>query len=214
MINYAEFLPVMLDATWVTLTIFFLTALLSLPLGIIVSIVRKSKYKIFSVPIRIYQLIMRGTPLILQLMFVAYAPFYIFGISIDRFPSVIIAFVINYAAYFSEIFRAGIESIPQGQYEAAKVLGYTKTQTFLKIILPQVIKRILPTMGSEFMTLIKDTALAYTIGVSEIYKVAQTSSSHYFVVTPLIIAGVFYLVMNAIVEISFKKIENKLNYYN
>lgn len=214
MINYSEFFPVMLDATWVTLTIFFLTALLSVPLGIIVAIIRKSKYRIFSIPIKIYQLIMRGTPLILQLMFVAYAPFYLFGISIDRFPSVIIAFVINYAAYFSEIFRSGIESIPKGQYEAAKVLGYTKFQTFWQIILPQVIKRILPTIGSEFMTLIKDTALAYTIGVSEIYKVAQGASGNYFIVTPLIIAGLFYLVMNAIVEISFKKIENKLNYYN
>lgn len=214
MIDYAQFFPVILDATWVTLAIFFLTALLSVPLGILVAIIRKSKYKVFSIPIRIYQLIMRGTPLILQLMFVAYAPFYIFGTSIPRFPSVIIAFVVNYAAYFSEIFRAGIESIPSGQYEAAKVLGYTKIQTFFSIILPQVIKCILPTMGSEFMTLIKDTALAYTIGVSEIYKVAQTTSSHYFNVTPLIIAGLFYLIMNAIVEVSFKKIENKLNYYN
>lgn len=203
----------LLDGTAVALQIFFITTLASVPLGILVSLGRMSKIKIISVPIRIYQLIIRGTPLILQLLFFAFAPYYIFGINLDRFTACLIAFIVNYTAYYAEIFRSGISSIPKGQYEACKVLGYTKFQTFTQIILPQVIKVIMPTLGSESMTLIKDTALAYTVGVTELYRVASTIQSATFDITPLIVAGIFYLIMNAIVEFIFRKAENKLDYY-
>lgn len=203
----------MLEGTVVSLKIFFLTVAFSVPLGVLVALGRMSKFKWISQIVRFYQLVMRGTPLILQLLFFAFAPYYIFGYNLERFLACMLAFVINYAAYFGEIFRSGISSIPEGQYEAAKVLGYSKFQTFIKIILPQVIKIIMPTMGSEFMTLIKDTALAYTVGITELYRVASTAQSKYFDITPLVFAGIFYLVMNTVVEYLFKKIENKLDYY-
>lgn len=203
----------MLNASATTLEIFFLTLLFALPLGLIVSFGRMSKFWIINMPVRFYLLIMRGTPLILQLFFFYFAPYYMFGMKLDRFHAAILAMALNYAAYFAEIYRSGIESMPKGQYEAATVLGFTKAQTFFKIILPQVIKRILPPMGNEFMTLIKDTALVTVIGVAEIYQLATDMMSKQFSMVPIIMAGVFYLVMNSVVSKGFHIAEKKLSYY-
>lgn len=197
----------------VSLEIFFLTLLFSLPLGMLVALGSMSGKKLIKKPIRIYILIMRGTPLILQLVFVLYAPFYLFGINLNRFTAAIIAFVLNYAAYMSEIYRAGIESIPIGQYEAASVLGFTKFQTFFRIVLPQVVKRILPPVSNEVITLIKDTALVQVVGISELFRVAQNEASRVFSTNPLFIAGIFYFVMNWLVTKVFHSMEERLSYY-
>lgn len=206
-------IPNMLSASSMTLKIFFYTIILSIPLGFVVALLRGSRFKIISVPIQIYQLIFRGTPLMLQLFFFMYGPYYIFGFSFDRFVACILAFVINYAAYFGEIFRGGIGAIPKGQYEAAKVLGYTKFQTFMRVILPQVVKHVIPATGNELMTLVKDTSLAQVIAIEELFDVATSAGSKYFSTVPIIVAALFYLIMNTIVEVSFKVIEKKLNYY-
>lgn len=203
----------MLVATGTVFKIFLLTIIMSIPLGFLVAFARESRFKIISIPTRIYQLIFRGTPLMLQLYFFMYGPYYLFDFSFGRFNACIIAFVINYAAYFGEIFRGGIASIPKGQYEAAKVLGYNKFQTFIHIVLPQVVKHVLPATGNEFMTLVKDTSLAQVISVAEIFNVATNATSRYFSTVPLIVAGIFYLVMNTVVELFFKSLEKKLNYY-
>ncbi|MDF2544318.1 MAG: hypothetical protein K0S47_4036 [Herbinix sp.] len=203
----------MLSATVVVLQIFVLTLLFSIPFGFVVALARRSKFRLISVPIQIYQLIFRGTPLMLQLFFFMYGPYYIFGFSFNRFTACIIAFVVNYAAYFGEIFRGGIAAIPKGQYEAAKVLGYTKFQTFMRIILPQVIKHVIPATGNELMTLVKDTSLAQVISVAELFRVASNAGSKYFSTIPIIVAAVFYLVMNTVVELVFKLIEKRMNYY-
>jgi polar amino acid transport system permease protein len=158
-------------------------------------------------------MIMRGTPLILQLIFVYFAPYYIFGSSTNRFTAVIIAYSINYAAYYAEIYRGGIQSIDRGQLEAASVLGFSKLRTFTHIVMPQVVKRIMPAMGNEVITLVKDTALAQTIGVAELFRVAQNASARQFSTMPIFIAGIFYFIMNAIVSKSFDHIERKLDYY-
>ena len=196
-----------------TLSIFFCTMVFSLPLGLILCLGRMSRFKLVSWPIRFYLLIMRGTPLILQLSVFYFAPAKLLGIRIDRFPAAIIAMSLNYAAYFAEIYRSGLESMPKGQKEAATVLGFTKTQSFFKITLPQVIKRILPPMGSEFMTLVKDTALVSVIAVPELYKLATESMSARSSVIPIIMAGAFYLAMNSIVARCFYMAEKKLSYY-
>lgn len=203
----------MLEGTIVSLRIFFLTILFSLPLGFVVAKGRMTRISIIRWITDLYIQIMRGTPLILQLIFVYFAPYYIFGASYDRFTACIIAFVINYSAYFAEIYRSGLQSIDKGQYEAAKVLGFSRSYTFFHIVLPQVIKRILPALGNEVITLVKDTALAQTIGVSELFRVAQTASSRVFSTVPIFIAGVFYFVMNYIVSRLFSAFEKKLSYY-
>ena len=205
---------ILLKASGVSLKIFFLTLLFSLPLGLPLAAARMSKNPLLSVPARVFMLIVRGTPLILQLIFVYFAPYYIFKVSYDRFTAAIIAMSVNYAAYFAEIYRGGIESIPRGQYEAGKVLGFTKMQTFFRIVLPQVVKRILPATGNEVITLVKDTALVSVIGVSELLMVAKERQSAMFSFVPLFIAGVFYFVMNWGVSFIFQKIEKKLSYYN
>ncbi|HON14504.1 MAG TPA: amino acid ABC transporter permease [Treponema sp.] len=208
-----QLLGQMLSGTMVSLLVFFLTLLFSIPLALPVALARRSKSKILRVPVSLYVLVMRGTPLILQLIFVYFAPYYLFGISYDRFTAVIIAFAVNYAAYFAEIYRGGIDAIPKGQWEAAKVLGLTRTQTLFKIILPQVVRRILPAMGNEVITLVKDTALAQTIGVAELFRVAQNASARQFSTLPIFIAGVFYFVMNWLVTVAFEAAEKKLSYY-
>lgn len=211
-LNYL--IPNMLEATGTTLEIFFLTLIFSIPLGFLVALGRRSRIWIIAFPIRIYQLIFRGTPLMLQLIFFLYAPYYIFGYNYpNRMIACILAFAINYAAYFGEIFRGGIASIPKGQYEAAKILGYTKVQTFLRIVLPQVVKNVIPATGNELMTLVKDTSLAQVIAVVELFRVASTAQSKYVSTIPIVVAAVFYLVMNTIVEMSFKAIEKKFDYY-
>jgi len=206
-------LLLMLEGTYTSLKIFFLTLLFSLPLGLLVARGRMSKYRVVSSLVNGYIMIMRGTPLILQLIFVYFAPYYIFGTSTDRFTAVIIAFVINYAAYFAEIYRGGIQSIAQGQIEASSVLGFSKVHTFTHIVMPQVVKTIMPSMGNEVITLVKDTALAQTIGVAELFRVAQNAAAREFSTTPIFIAGLFYFIMNGVVSKSFDLIEKKLDYY-
>ena len=194
--------------------IFALTLLFALPLGFIVAKGRMSKLWPVKTLVNIYIQIMRGTPLILQLIFVYFAPYYIFGVSYDRFTAVIIAFVINYAAYFAEIYRSGLQAIDKGQYEASRVLGFNKLYTFFHIILPQVFKIILPALAGEVITLVKDTALAQTIGVAELFRAAQNAASREFSTMPIFIAGVFFFVMNYLVSKFFNKVEDKMNYYD
>ena len=200
----------------VSVEIFFLTLLFSLPLGLIVAFGRMSKNVIVKGIVKIYIAIMRGTPLMLQLIVVYFAPFYAFGIKISqsyRFIAVIIAFSINYAAYFAEIYRAGIESMPVGQYEAAKVLGYSKIQTFFKIIFPQVVKRILPPITNETITLVKDTSLAFVIAVAEMFTIAKQIGAKDTSVMPLMIAGIFYFIFNYMVAFFMEFLEKKTSYY-
>ncbi|MGI6086272.1 MAG: amino acid ABC transporter permease [Acetivibrionales bacterium] len=199
----------------VSFEIFALTLIFSLPLGLFVAFGRMSKNFIIRNIVKFYISIMRGTPLMLQLMVVYFGPYYLFGWSIKgyRFMAVIIGFIINYAAYFAEIYRGGIESMEIGQYEAAKILGYSKSQTFLKIILPQVIKRILPSVTNEVITLIKDTSLAFVISVSEMFTTAQAIAAAQKTTTPFIAAGIFYYVFNYIVAYIMEWLEKKVGYY-
>ena len=200
----------------VSIEIFFLTLLFALPLGLIVSFGRMSKNSLLRGFVKIYIAIMRGTHLMLQLIVVYFAPYYVLGIKIAqsyRFVATIIAFSINYAAYFAEIYRAGIESIPVGQYEAAKVLGYNKVQTFFKIIMPQVIKRILPPVTNETITLVKDTSLAFVIAVTEMFTIAKQISAKEANVMPLMVAGVFYFIFNYLVAFFMEYLEKKTSYY-
>lgn len=197
----------------VAIEVFVLTLVFSLPLGLLACYGRMSKWALVREPVKFYLLIMRGTPLILQLFFFFYMPFYVFGGMLPRFWAAILTCSINYAAYFAEIYRGGIESMPKGQYEAANVLGFSKGQTFFKIILPQVIKRILPSMGNEFMTLVKDTALVSVIGVAELYQIATDTMSKESTIIPLVVAGGFYLLMNSIVAKCFELAERKIGYY-
>ena len=211
--NYQVLLTEMLEGTLMTLRIFFSTLLFALPLGLLVSLGRMSKIKIINWPVRLFILIMRGTPLMLQLLFVFYGLKPLFGIQLDRVIAAQVAFALNYAAYFAEIYRGGIESIPDGQYEAAKVLGFNKKQTFFRIILPQVVKRIIPPMGNEFITLVKDTSLAQVIAVVELLKVTNNWVSSAVSMVPFVIAAVFYLVMNGVVTRCFTIAEKRLSYY-
>ena len=211
--NYQVLLSQMLEGTLMSLRIFFSTLLFSLPLGLLVALGRMSKNPIINLPVRFYILVMRGTPLMLQLLFIFYGLKPIFGIQLDRVISAQVAFALNYAAYFAEIFRGGIEGIPQGQHEAAKVLGFTKKQTFFRIVLPQVVKRIIPPMGNEFITLVKDTSLAQAIGVVELLRITENWVSSAVDMTPFLIAGIFYLVMNGIVTRCFTVAEQRLSYY-
>lgn len=210
--NFQLLFQEMLKGTQFTVLIFLLTLLFSLPLGLIVSFGRMSKYKVIRYPVQLYLLIMRGTPLMLQLMFVFFG-MPLIGIVFDRFTACIIAFSLNYAAYFAEIYRGGIESISQGQYEASKVLGFTRGQTFFKIVLPQVVKRIMPPMGNEFITLVKDTSLALTISVVELMNITKMFANSSVSVVPYIVAALFYLIMNGVVTLFFSAAEKKLSYY-
>lgn len=199
-----------------TVEIFVLTLVFSLPLGLVISFGRMSKHKILKTIVKIYISIMRGTPLMLQLIVVYFAPYYVFGMKISqsyRFVAVILAFSLNYAAYFAEIYRAGIESMPVGQYEAAHILGYTKGQTFMRIILPQVVKRILPPITNETITLVKDTSLASVLALAEMFALAKQVAASEASVVPLMVAGVFYYVFNFIVATGMEKLEEALNYY-
>ena len=198
-----------------TLGIFFLTLIGSLPLGMVVALLRKSRFKVVRGIISVYISIIRGTPLMLQLLAWYFGPFYLFGMNIGnwRFPALIIGFVVNYAAYFAEIYRGGIESIPAGQYEAAEVLGYTKSQTFMKIILPQVVKIIMPSVTNEVITLVKDTSLAFTLAYQEVFSLAKQISASQTSFMPFLIAGVFYFAANYIVERVMIRIEKSMDYY-
>ena len=198
-----------------TCAIFFLTLLFSLPLGMIVALLRMSRIKVVSAVTRFIINVLRGTPLMLQLLAVTYGPYYLFGVTVARSKliPVVIAFSINYAAYFAEIYRGGIESIPIGQYEAAEVLGYSKLQTFMRIILPQVIKRIMPSVTNEVVTLVKDTSLAFTVSYQEMFTIGKQIANSQTSFMPFLVAGAFYYIFNVIVDWVMGRIEKRLDYY-
>lgn len=199
-----------------TVGIFALTLLFSLPLGLLISFGRMSKYRPLSLVVKVYISLMRGTPLMLQLLVVFFGPYYLFRMNIGgnwRFLAIIIGFVLNYAAYFAEIYRSGIESMPAGQYEAAKLLGYSRVQTFVLIILPQVIKRILPAVTNEVITLVKDTSLAFALAYMEMFTIAKQIAAANTTFVPFVVAAVFYYVFNLIVAVAMELIEKKLSYY-
>lgn len=203
--------------------IFFFTLIFSLPLGLIVAAGKMSKIKTISAFFTVYVSVLRGTPLMLQLLLVYFGPYYLFGVTTGnieigpfnyRFIATIIGFSLNYAAYFAEIFRGGIQSMPKGQYEAAQVLGFTKMQTYFKIILPQVVKRVLPSAGNEIITLVKDTSLAQVLAVTEMFTQASALASAQVSVMPFIVAGLFYYLMNVTIEMILGLFEKSMNYYS
>ncbi|MFP5528386.1 amino acid ABC transporter permease [Peptococcus simiae] len=197
-----------------TLAIFFITLVLAMPLGFVVMLLKKSPFKPISLLTTFYISVMRGTPLMLQLMFVYFGPYYLFGLSSpDRFRAAIVAFVFNYAAYFAEIYRGGFEAIPRGQLEAAEVLGLSKAQTFFKIQLPQVMKTVMPSITNEVITLVKDTSLAMVISVSETFIIAKAMAAREASMSPYLAVAVFYYAMNYLVAFIMDRIEKGLNYY-
>lgn len=199
-----------------TLEIFLLTLLFAIPLGLVVCVARRSSFKPLNYLVKIYISIMRGTPLMLQLIVVFFGPFFIFGFHLSatyRFVAIIISFTLNYAAYFAEIFRGGMDSIPKGQYEAAKILGYSKTQTFFSITLPQMFKITLPSITNETITLVKDTSLAFVLAIPEMFTVAKQIAAANASIMALLIAGVFYYVFNAVVAYIMAYIEKQMDYY-
>ena len=199
-----------------SIEIFTVTLLVSLPLGLLISFGRMSKNPVLRAAVKFYISIMRGTPLMIQLMVVYFGPYYLFGIRVGngyRLWAAFIGFAVNYAAYFAEIYRSGIQSMPAGQYEAAKLLGYTKYQTFFRIIFPQVVKRILPSITNEVITLVKDTSLAFTISVMEMFTVAKALASSQVSMVPFVAAGLFYYIFNLLVASFMEYAEKKMNYY-
>ena len=188
----------------VSLQIFAFTLLGSLPLGMLVAFARMSRFKPLALLARLYISIMRGTPLMLQM----------FAIYFSKWYATIVAFIINYAAYFAEIYRSGIQSIPRGQHEAAQVLGYSKAQTFVRIVLPQVVKRIMPSITNEVITLVKDTSLAFSIGVIEMFTVAKQLVARQVSMLPFAIAAAFYWIFNLLIDFIAGRIERKLSYYH
>lgn len=199
-----------------SIEIFTVTLLVSLPLGLLISFGRMSKNPVLRAAVKFYISIMRGTPLMLQLMVVYFGPYYLFGIRVGngyRLWAAFIGFAVNYAAYFAEIYRSGIQSMPAGQYEAAKLLGYTKYQTFFRIIFPQVVKRILPSITNEVITLVKDTSLAFTISVMEMFTVAKALASSQVSMVPFVAVGLFYYIFNLLVASFMEYAEKKMNYY-
>ena len=206
----------LMDGMWISLEIFAVTLVTSLILGLILCMGRISRFSILRMLIRFYISVMRGTPLLLQLMVVYFGPNLLFGIKISsgyRLTAVLIGFSLNYAAYFAEIYRAGIESVPKGQYEAAKVLGYTKAQTFFLIVMPQVIKRVLPPVTNETITLVKDTSLAFGIAVAEMFTTAKQIAASQASMMPYLFAALFYYIFNLIIAAAFSALEKKLSYY-
>ena len=215
--NFAIIAQQLVSGMGSSLMIFVLTLLFSMPLGLLVAFGRMSKIKPLQAVIKVFIAILRGTPLMLQLLVVNFAPYYLFRISLlrwYRFAAIIIGFSINYAAYFAEIYRSGIESIPKGQYEAASVLGYNKNQTFFRIIFPQMVKRVLPPVTNEVITLVKDTSLAFVLAYEEMFTVAKQIASARTSIMPLFVAGVFYFIFNGVVAFAMERIEKKLSYYH
>ena len=215
--NFAIITQQLVSGMGSSLMIFVLTLLFSMPLGLLVAFGRMSKIKPLQAVIKVFIAILRGTPLMLQLLVVNFAPYYLFRISLPRWyrlAAIIIGFSINYAAYFAEIYRSGIESIPKGQYEAASVLGYNKNQTFFRIIFPQMVKRVLPPVTNEVITLVKDTSLAFVLAYEEMFTVAKQIASARTSIMPLFVAGVFYFIFNGVVAFAMERIEKKLSYYH
>ena len=207
-----EILPSLMNGALITLEVFFLVLVLSIPLGIVIAFIMRFNIKLLNYFINIYIWIMRGTPLLLQLIFIYYVLPSV-GIRFDRLPAAIIAFTLNYAAYFAEIFRGGIATIPQGQYEAAKVLKFNPFDTVRYIILPQVTKIVLPSVFNEVMSLVKDTSLVYALGISDLILASRTAANRDASLIPMFLAGAIYLLMIGIVTILAKKLEKKFSYY-
>lgn len=214
--SIAKMISQLAGGMMVSIQIFVVTLIFSLPLGLLVAFGRMSKNRMISSLVKFYISVMRGTPLMLQLMVVYFGPYYLLGIKVSnsyRLWAAFIGFVVNYAAYFAEIYRSGIQSMPAGQYEAARLLGYGKNQTFFRIILPQVIKRILPSVTNEVITLVKDTSLAFTISVMEMFTMAKALASSQTSMVPFIAAGLFYYTFNLLVAVGMEWAEQKLSYY-
>ncbi len=213
----ATMLELLGSGLMLTLQVFVTTLVGALPLGVVVALCRMSRFKPLALITRFYISVMRGTPLMLQLMALMFGPYYLFGLQMGpdwKYWACSIGFIINYAAYFGEIYRSGLQSIPRGQYEAAEVLGYTRAQTFMKIILPQVAKRILPAMSNEVITLVKDTSLAFVVGIMEMFTQAKALAASQVSMVPYLLAGVIYWVFNFIVEMILTRIEKKMSYYH
>ena len=207
-----SFIPQVLEGLKVTIEIFIITLILSIPLGAIIALGRISKIKILKSITGIYVLILRGTPLLLQILFIFFG-LPLINISIPRFPAAILAMVLNYGAYFGEIFRAGILSIDKGQFEGAEVLGLSKKDTFFRIIMPQALKRIFPPVANEIITLVKDTALVYVVGLDELLKVAKIASNRLSSIMPFVVIGVVYLLFNGLITKVLESIEKRFSYY-
>ena len=214
--NFAIIAQQLISGMGSSLMIFVLTLLFSMPLGLLVAFGRMSKIKPLQAVIKVFIAILRGTPLMLQLMVVYFGPFYLFGMNIGkwRFPAIITGFALNYGAYFAEIYRSGIVSMDRGQYEAAKLLGYSKGQTFVRIILPQVIKRILPAITNEVITLVKDTSLAFSISYVEMFTIAKQIAAAKTTMVPFVAAGIFYYIFNFVVAWVMELLEKKFSYYH
>lgn len=207
----------LLEGLGLSAWIFVVTLVGSLPLGIVVALARMSKFRPLSLVAQFYISILRGTPLMLQLMAFMFAPYYLFGISMDtdwKYGACAVGFILNYSAYFAEIYRSGLQSIPKGQYEAALVLGYSRSQTFFKIVLPQVIKRIMPAMGNEIITLVKDTSLAFVLGIAEMFSVAKAISASEVSMLPYALAALIYWVFCLLIEFIIGHAEKKMAYYH
>lgn len=207
----------LVDGLGLSAWIFVVTLVGSLPLGIVVALCRMSSFKPLSLLAQFYISILRGTPLMLQLMAFMFGPYYLLGMNMGtdwKFGACAVGFVLNYSAYFAEIYRSGIQSIPKGQYEAALVLGYSRSQTFFKIVLPQVIKRILPAMGNEIITLVKDTSLAFVLGMAEMFSVAKALAASNVSMIPYAIAALIYWVFCLFIEFILGRVEKKLAYYH
>lgn len=206
------FIPQVLEGLKVTIEIFIITLILSIPLGCIIALGRISKVKILNSITGVYVLILRGTPLLLQILFIFFG-LPLINISIPRFPAAILAIVLNYGAYFGEIFRAGILSIDKGQFEGAEVLGLSKKDTFFRVIMPQALKRIFPPVANEIVTLVKDTALVYVVGLDELLKVAKIASNRLSSIMPFVVIGVVYLLFNSLITKVLESIEKRFGYY-
>ena len=204
-------LPSLIKGALITIKVFFLVLILSIPLGVFIAFIMRFNIKVLNYFLNIYIWIMRGTPLLLQLIFIYYVLPSV-GIRFDRLPAAILAFTLNYAAYFAEIFRGGIESIPKGQYEAAKVLKFTQFQAIRFIILPQVIKIVLPSVFNEIMSLVKDTSLVYALGISDLILASRTAANRDASLLPMFVAGAIYLILIGIVTIVSKRVEKRYDY--
>ncbi len=214
--DFLDIMRQLLQGFGATLMIFFLTLIFSLPLGLLITFMRMSRHAVPHWIARFFISILRGTPLMLQLLVVFFGPYYVFRISLSnswRFWAVIIGFSVNYAAYFAEIFRAGIEGVPKGQREAAQVLGYTKHQTFTRIIFPQMVRRVMPPVTNEVITLVKDTSLAFALAYTEMFTLAKQIAATRSNILPLFAAGLFYYIFNFLVEFTMGRIEKKLSYF-
>ena len=215
--EFSVMMGILGDGFLLTAQIFVVTLVGSLPLGVVVALARMSRFKPLAWVAQLYISVLRGTPLMLQLMAIMFGPYYLLGLNMGsdwKFSACAIGFILNYAAYFAEIYRSGIQSIPRGQYEAAAVLGYSRAQTFMKIVLPQVIKRILPAMGNEVITLVKDTSLAFVLGIAEMFSAAKALAAREVSMLPYAIAALIYWVFCLLIEFILNRVEKKLDYYH